>query len=153
MYKFLIFRLDMWELPKSCGFKTANFFEIWRFLTILWQFLQKKRDFARAQPNSNLQFRGHLRSNWPPTPHISSFSFKYHMAIAFFCMRLFRGCFEMGPILLLKPRFSHFNLQPQASFEVREIILWALWLPLTKVTFILRTMTSNLPIPSNHWFW
>ena len=81
-----------------------------------------------------------------------SFLFKYHMTMEIFCMKLFRGCFAIGPILLLKQQFSHFNLQSQGSFEVREIILWALWLPLAKVNFILRTMASNTPIPGNGWF-
>ena len=109
----------------------------------------KKTWFCSRPAKSKLAI---LRSNWPQTSYTSSFSFKYHITIAIFCMRLFRGRFEEGPILLLKWGFSQFDLQPQDCFEVREILLWALWLPLTKCTLILRTMASNAPIPGNGWF-
>ena len=86
MYKFLIFRLDMWELPKSCSFKTADFFEIWRFLAILWQFLQKKNVILLA-PNQiqTCNFEAIFRSNWPPTSFhlfINGFKFRAIMCSA-----------------------------------------------------------------------
>ena len=46
--KCLTFKLDIKKFPKSCGFKTANIFEIWWFWAILWQFLQKQQSLSKS---------------------------------------------------------------------------------------------------------
>ena len=56
--------------------------------------------------------------------NISSFSHKYHIAIAFVNMRLHRNHFAIDQILLLKQGFQHLDLKPQYSFKASETKLW-----------------------------
>ena len=76
-------------------------------------FKQDLGEFAYADLNSNFNFRGCLRSIWPQKFHISSFSFKYHIAIAFVHLRMLTGHFAIDLILLLKLAFLHISLWPQ----------------------------------------
>ena len=68
-------------------------------------FKRRSVEIACAHPNLNLQFRGCLRPLWPLMSHIGSFTLKYHISIAFVHLRLFRGCFVIGWILLHKQEF------------------------------------------------
>ena len=63
-------------------------------------FKQDLGEFAYADLNSNFNFRGCLRPYWPQKSHISWFSLKYHIKIAFVLLRLLTGNFAIGLILL-----------------------------------------------------
>ena len=90
-----------------------------------------------------------MRPVWPQKFYISLFLFKYHIPIAFRCMRLFRGLFEIDLALFQKKQFGHIDLWPQYNFEANEIILGAKWQSMTIVTPILRTMISDSPLLGN----
>ena len=70
-------------------------------------------DFGYADLKSNFEFRDCLRSVWPQKGHICSFSFKYHIAMVFFILRLNIGHFAIDLFLLQKNGFSHSSLWPQ----------------------------------------
>ena len=88
-------------------------------------FKQGLVELGCAHLKSNFKFRGCWRSLWPQTSHIRSFLFKYHVTLAILCIRLFRGHFATDLILLLKPGYLQFDLNPQNCFEASEILLWA----------------------------
>ena len=64
------------------------------------RFKQDLGELAYADLNSNFKFRGCLRPIWPQKSHISSFSFKYHIAIAFVHIWQLTGYFVIDLILL-----------------------------------------------------
>ena len=64
------------------------------------RFKQHLGELAFADLNSNLKFRGFLRPIWPQKSHISSFSLKYHISIAFVHIWQVTGYFVIDLILL-----------------------------------------------------
>ena len=109
--KFLKYCQATWSYNMSYELKFCGLLEYVRFQKIrpliksTGLFKWSSVEIARAHPNLNLQFRGCLRPLWPQMSHISSFSLKYHITIAFVHLRLFRGRFVIGWILLHKQEF------------------------------------------------
>ena len=63
-------------------------------------FKQDLGELTYADLNSNFKFRGCLRPIWPQKSHISSFSLKYHISIAFVHIWQVTGYFVIDLILL-----------------------------------------------------
>ena len=112
---------DVWSIPKTliqrlhgriiCHMN-GNFVGFQNIKSTKW-FKRDRMDFVYADLKSNFKFWGCLRPVWPLKSHISSFLFKYHIALAFFHLRLIRGHFAIDLILLQKPGFLHVDLWPQ----------------------------------------
>ena len=99
---------------KFCGLSEyVRFRKFRRLIKSTKWFKRDRMDFAYADLKSNFKFWGCLRPVWPLKSHISSFLFKYHIALAFFHLRLIRGHFAIDLILLQKPGFLHVDLWPQ----------------------------------------
>ena len=135
------------EFQQLSGFEQVK--KLRTLLKFTGRFKQDMGELAYADLNSNFKFRGCLRPIWPQKSHISSFSFKYHIAIAFVHIWQLTGYFVIHLILLQRHGILQNGLQPQKRFEVREIVLGAIRWSLTKETSIQWTMTSHLPLLNN----
>ena len=59
----------------------------------------------------------------PQKSYISLLSFKYHIAIVLFLIRLLRGQFAIGLILLQKQGFLQIGLCSRYRFEASEVVM------------------------------
>ena len=100
-----------WKFCQLSEFERVN--ELRLLIKYTDRFKRDLRELAYADLNSNFKFRGFLRSIWPHESHISLFSIKCHISIAFVHIWQFTGYFVIDLILLQKQGFIHVSLGPQ----------------------------------------